>query len=213
MATRQALKSESHRRIIDAAERLFRVRGFARTGIDAVMRAADLTGGSFYAHFPNKDALVDAVFDAALEGSLARLFQGTEGLEGRERVATVARRYLSRSHRDHPELGCPLPVVLPEVPEAGEMTRENTAEYSAQLIAEFTASLPEGTSATARQRGIALVALMIGGVGLSRAIKGHPLSDEILAACRAIVDEWVDMESPGGRTTSVPAVGEGTEQR
>src|SRR5476649_2619765 len=46
------------------AARLFRLRGYAGTGIDNIMLAAGLTRGAFYAHFRSKDELFAEVIRA-----------------------------------------------------------------------------------------------------------------------------------------------------
>src|SRR5271156_2267449 len=49
----------AHReRILAAAARLFRVRGFEDVTVSEVMKEAGLTHGAFYGHFPSKEALI-----------------------------------------------------------------------------------------------------------------------------------------------------------
>jgi TetR/AcrR family transcriptional repressor of nem operon len=45
-------------RILEAASRLFREKGFDGVGLNAVMQAAGLAQGAFYSHFRSKDELV-----------------------------------------------------------------------------------------------------------------------------------------------------------
>src|ERR1700761_6568220 len=47
----------NHRKIVAAAGNLFRSRGYDAVGIADVMKAAGLTQGGFYKHFPSKEAL------------------------------------------------------------------------------------------------------------------------------------------------------------
>ena len=51
-------KERTHGRIVEAASRLFKQGGFVGVGVDAVMKAAGLTPGGFYAHFPSKEVLL-----------------------------------------------------------------------------------------------------------------------------------------------------------
>jgi TetR/AcrR family transcriptional regulator, transcriptional repressor for nem operon len=44
-------KAKTRRRILSAAARRFRERGYRGAGVDEVMRSAGLTAGGFYAHF------------------------------------------------------------------------------------------------------------------------------------------------------------------
>ena len=57
-----AEKQKSHERILDAAARLIRERGIEATSVADVMKAAGLTHGGFYKHFPSKRALVAEAF-------------------------------------------------------------------------------------------------------------------------------------------------------
>src|SRR3954453_19093755 len=50
--------AQNRRRILDAASRLFRAKGFDAVSVAEVMKAAGLTHGGFYGHFASKDDLV-----------------------------------------------------------------------------------------------------------------------------------------------------------
>ncbi len=52
--------AERHERILQAASRMFRERGFQDVTVAEVMKAAELTHGAFYSHFESKDALMAA---------------------------------------------------------------------------------------------------------------------------------------------------------
>lgn len=82
------------------------------------MEAAGFTAGGFYAHFPSKSALLAEAPRLSLGSCRARLFAGLEDLDGVEWLSAVVGRYLSRSRRDDPATGWPLPAL------AGEVSRE-----------------------------------------------------------------------------------------
>jgi len=63
--------AENRRRIVDAAGRLFRDKGFDGVGVDAIMKSAGLTHGGFYGHFDSKEALAAEASAAALRGNAA----------------------------------------------------------------------------------------------------------------------------------------------
>ncbi len=181
-ATPAGKRAASRARILDAAAAAFRGRGYAATGVDAVMAAAGLTHGGFYAHFPSKgDLLRAAVAHSTRPGGNAML-DAVAGLSGEAFIATTIARYLSMAHRDHPETGCPLPTIAAEVPrlEAG-LTPAVSAPLSglAQLIRRH---LP-GPADTAPARAQALVALLVGGVVTARALPAAQ-ARPWLAACR-----------------------------
>ncbi len=55
--------------LVDAGRRLFGERGFAATSVDDLSRAARVTTGALYHHFPTKTALFETVF-LAVHGEL-----------------------------------------------------------------------------------------------------------------------------------------------
>ena len=54
-------------RILQAAYRLFRQRGFTRVNVDEIAAAADVTKRTLYSHFESKDALLAEVLRAQHE--------------------------------------------------------------------------------------------------------------------------------------------------
>ncbi|SDG55848.1 transcriptional regulator, TetR family [Lentzea fradiae] len=58
---------ESRRRILDAAEELFAERGFERTSFVDIAKRSGISRGSIPWHFKNKDGLVMAVVERAVE--------------------------------------------------------------------------------------------------------------------------------------------------
>jgi AcrR family transcriptional regulator len=57
------VRTDTHDRLLDTADRLFYDQGVTATGVDAVVRAAGLTKPTLYAHFPSKSALLAAALD------------------------------------------------------------------------------------------------------------------------------------------------------
>jgi AcrR family transcriptional regulator len=61
--SRKAEQAEqTRRRLIKVATGLFAVRGYEDTPIEEVLRVAGVSKGALYHHFPNKEALFEAVF-------------------------------------------------------------------------------------------------------------------------------------------------------
>ena len=52
--------------IVAAARELFGEHGYEGTSIDAILKATGIARGALYHHFPNKEALFDAVLDAEI---------------------------------------------------------------------------------------------------------------------------------------------------
>ena len=180
-------KARGRAEIVAAAGRLFRAEGFAATGVDGLMKGAGRTAGTFYSYFSSKNSLFGAVLAASIEETQSSLLAGLEGLSGDAWVAEVARRYLSRAHRDDPAQGCAMPGLAAEVGRAPEETRALFEDHVKAFVARIAENLGETTGATPlseEDRALALVALFVGGIVLARAVKSKGLSDRILLAAR-----------------------------
>ncbi len=106
MGYSQAEKIATHQRIVDIAARRFREHGLDGVSIADLMRKAGLTVGGFYKHFALRDELVREAFEHALPD--------IEGWEASIPVAPkqAMRAYVSQSHRDNVEHGCPISALV-----------------------------------------------------------------------------------------------------
>jgi TetR/AcrR family transcriptional repressor of nem operon len=181
-------KERSHETILDSAARLLRERGINGARVADVMAGAGLTVGGFYAHFASKEALVDETLRRTASELRHSLFRDLDTKPLADRALVVLKRYLSPLHRDRSETGCPFPAVVGEVGTAAPQHRAILGEQVAAMIAgveeQLATAPPPGL--TRRHLAVALVALMYGGLSLARALKGSPLSDEVIKACRAL---------------------------
>lgn len=184
----------NRRAILDAAEHLFRARGVEGVGLVELMKEAGFTQGGFYNHFASKQALANAVVDAALTAEKARLGSDLAQLveNGETPLLRQLDYYFSPGHRDDIARGCAVSAMAPEVARLGEDAQDRFARGLDEAFAAFGALLPQAESLAAgapgeRQRAIGLYCEMVGALILSRAVSaGAPaLSAEILAAARS----------------------------
>jgi TetR/AcrR family transcriptional repressor of nem operon len=100
-------------RIVEAASGLFRAHGIEAVGIADVMKAAGMTQGGFYKHFPSKDALAaeacELAFAKAAE-NWRRVAQDAAG-DGRDVARAIAAYYLAPKS---PEMTCPMIALAPD---------------------------------------------------------------------------------------------------
>jgi TetR/AcrR family transcriptional repressor of nem operon len=182
-------KAQTHERIIASASQLVRRAGLNATSVPRVMRGAGLTVGGFYAHFRSKRAMDAAVIERAMREVRESWFAGLSDSAGLDWLARAVKRYLSARHRDNVATGCVLPSTISELTRADKATRFAMAaavEQVAQTFADQSAQVEAGArelDMTARERALATLALLVGGLTTARALRGHPLSDELLAAC------------------------------
>lgn len=180
-------KDQSRQRILESAGCHLKESGIAGTSVAGVMDSAGMTVGGFYAHFPSKQALVIEALTSSFRKARDVLHAGLEGKSGSEWVSAVARRYLSRSHRDAPAHGCPLPATAGELARADQSVRDALAVEIDSYVSELEAKLLEAGIDPPRGEALAALSLMVGGLTLARALRGTPLSDEFLGACRSHV--------------------------
>jgi TetR/AcrR family transcriptional repressor of nem operon len=177
-------KQQTRERILQSAGRLLRTRGYAQSGVAQLMGASDLTVGGFYAHFASKEALFGEVLQRSLTDLSSLLLAGLEDVKGVPFVREVARRYLSRAHRDATEHGCALPALLSEVSRQSDETRTAFEGFLLGLLEAIEPHMHESPKLTRADRAIALAALLVGGITFARAVKDKELSDRILLACK-----------------------------
>jgi TetR/AcrR family transcriptional regulator, transcriptional repressor for nem operon len=183
MKPRAAQKADSRRAILQSAAALVRERGAAGTSVQDAMAGAGLTVGAFYAHFADKDELLGRAFDLALDDARGLVEEAAAGARGADALCAVVSRYLSEEHRDDVRRGCPLPAML------GEAARSAPPALRARL-ARGVETMRERVAGTApghidAETALALVALMVGGQIVARAVRGTPVSSRVLAASRS----------------------------
>ena len=171
--------AENRARILDAAGRLFRERGLAGTGVDALSDAAGLTHGSLYSQFGSKERLAEAALQAVMEARAGNSLP-REGETPRDALVRFASRYLTPRHRDAPGQGCAIAGLAGEVPRQGSGLRQTYTAGLRGMIGRLTALLPGRPDPEAE--AMALVALLTGALTLARAVDDPELSDRILEA-------------------------------
>jgi TetR/AcrR family transcriptional repressor of nem operon len=177
-------KEETRRAIVRAAAAAVRAKGPDGVGVAEIMADAGLTHGGFYAHFPNKEALVAAAVDESFGQSARRFAKMTQGMSDAEALSAFVDSYVSVEHRDNPGRGCPLATLSSDLPRQGEIVREAYERGVRGLIGRIAGWLP---SDLPEREGLAasIAAEMAGVVALSRAIADDEDAARLLADARA----------------------------
>jgi TetR/AcrR family transcriptional regulator, transcriptional repressor for nem operon len=181
-------KQATRRKILDAALVVFRREGFEGAGVDAVMAEAGLTAGGFYAHFKSKEALFAEALVDALQN--ARLIRGLddEGTVGPDRIRRIVGKYLSPAHRRFVTKGCPMPPLLGDLARQDEPVRRDFETVLLDVVGSLAPHLAGGEPTTREDHGLSILATLIGGLSLSRAVADDALGERILAACRTMIE-------------------------
>lgn len=178
-------KQESRSRIIRSAAREIRSRGPDKISVAAVMASSGLTHGAFYAHFSSKEGLVaeaieEMFSDARRLGDTLENASLKDVSDARLAFRTYLAAYLSPEHRDGPERGCPLPSLATDMARTGGPAATQFAVGLAQLTSRIAVVLAKIGVRDPSAEANAIIAQMVGAIGLARAVGRGELSDAIL---------------------------------
>jgi TetR/AcrR family transcriptional repressor of nem operon len=167
--------------VLQSAGRLFNRHGFNAVSIDDVMAEAGLTRGSFYCYFSSKsDLYAQSVARVVHEDRENPKANGSE----RARADKIVRDYLSVG--DHEETGDTFPMIgLPnDISRTDRAVRQAFESALKLMIQSFEQAANESTQ-TRRTNALAIAALCVGGMVLSRSIEDRKLADELRGAAKA----------------------------
>lgn len=181
-------QTDQHRIAIEkASSRLFREKGLHGVSVAEVMAAAGLTHGGFYGHFSSKEGLAAVACAKAFESSGTRWDQRFAELPGRsQRRRAYVEGYLATATRDRPGSSCTAAALAGDVARApaGSPVRTAYLDGLKAMAARLASLQDDAGSPAADRRALADVATLVGALLLSRATKGDPISEELLASAR-----------------------------
>ena len=119
---------EKRRAILDAAGALFLERGIAATSIEAVAERASVSKMTVYSHFPDKPALLTAVFERNLKESVLPELAEDGGAPAMERLCEFGERLVGY-------------LTQPEIVRTAAVMAAGAAEFP-ELAAAFYAAGP-----------------------------------------------------------------------
>lgn len=141
---RQQRAAETRQRILDAAARVFAEYGYAAGTTNRIAAAADLSIGSLYQYFPNKDAILSALTDAHVDAGAALLRErAAAGLpESLDDLLRLFVRATIDNHRDDTRLHR---VLFEEAPRSPALLDRlhRTEETLVQAAEELLTQHPE----------------------------------------------------------------------
>jgi TetR/AcrR family transcriptional repressor of nem operon len=178
MARPRKSEGDARERLVEAAGRGFRTGGFGGAGVDALAKGAGLTSGAFYAHFDSKAE----AFRLVVADSLALLRNGVIAFQeryGREWRDPFVDFYLGERMQVALDQACGVPSFSSDVARADDATR---AVYEAELELLVAALAAGFRGAHAKERALALLAVLSGAAAMARAVKDDDIRREILAA-------------------------------
>jgi TetR/AcrR family transcriptional regulator, transcriptional repressor for nem operon len=191
-------KQATRKRIVSAAAKAFRRQGIADVGVAEVMQSAGLTHGGFYSHFDSKDDLIAEALDYA--GAEAFEF-ATKGQSAsvENTLLAHASAYLSVPHLTHPERGCPIAALGPELSRGSQNVRRTLGSGIRERLERLGELDKHGTDREAKRRAAGVFACMVGGMVLARAMKESDAAT-FLSDCREFLSKALARDNGGKET-------------
>jgi TetR/AcrR family transcriptional regulator, transcriptional repressor for nem operon len=162
-------KAKARKALVEAGARSLKTCGFNGIGVDGLAAAAGVTSGAFYSNFPNKEAMLEAVVDAFVGEPFLSDTDSVTAAEGRSLLESLVEDYLSIHHSADPAEGCVMPALSADVSRAQPSVQEAFERKISALAMRF-ASLLDGDPSDRERRAWSIVALMVGGIAISRAM-------------------------------------------
>lgn len=181
MRVSRAQFQENREKILEAAARLFRERGFDQVGVAEVMQAAGLTHGGFYGHFKSKDDLIAQATGEASEPIVERWGQIVDE-QGEAALKTLAGVYLCEAHLKNPGSGCIVATLGPEMARQPGAARAALTRSVQKLVAIVQRAAPGRTEAEKRRKALTAYSSWIGALVLARLSDDEAFAKEVLEA-------------------------------
>ena len=192
-------KQKTRERILDAASLAFREQGIEQTSVADVMRRAGLTHGGFYAHFKSKEELVaESVRHASQQ--VSKIFDTPAGNKSAQPdLLKISAAYMSLPHMMHPERGCPVAALGPELLRAGaKVTKAVSKEISARLERLYEKTDPGLAPEIRKRQATGALACMVGAQILARALDDQA-GEKFLEACQAFLCDALTADARASR--------------
>jgi TetR/AcrR family transcriptional repressor of nem operon len=148
-----------------------------------MMKASGLTVGGFYKHFRSKDELLA---DAIVQGfsDSEKFYISLQNMPREDRWKEIVRWYLSSEHCDHPDTGCPVAALAPEIARAKLSIRKRIASRIKERADRWMEFMP-GLTATDRERNFFVIfSAMVGAVSVARILTEPADRQRVLASVR-----------------------------
>ena len=144
------------------------------------MRDTGLTHGGFYKHFGSKDELLVESLKEAFREIEETLVTAAEKAPPGEAWKAVVKTYLHPEFCEHPERGCPLAALAPELSRADKAMKPHIVAELVNYKDKMVPFMPGRRTADKERAFFAIFSTMIGAIELARMLPS-PARDKVLA--------------------------------
>jgi TetR/AcrR family transcriptional repressor of nem operon len=184
MRYRPEHKAEVHRDIVKDASRRVRAEGLSGVAVAAVMRDTGLTHGGFYKHFENKDELLLESLSDAFRDIGDTLVRAAEQSHHEAAWKAIVKTYLSLEFCEHPERGCPLPALGPELTRVNQKMRRQILPQLVNYKDRMVPFMPGLRTADKERAFFVIFSTMVGTIEIARMLPEPVMREKVLSASR-----------------------------
>lgn len=166
------------------ASRRVRAEGLSGAAVATVMKDAGLTHGGFYKHFGSKD---DLLLESLREGFREiedTLAHAAEESPTGEAWKAIVKTYLSLELCEHPERGCPLAALSPDLARADKRIKPQIVAELVNYKSRMLPFMPGERTADKERAFFAIFSTMIGAVEIARLLPDRAMREKVLAGAK-----------------------------
>jgi TetR/AcrR family transcriptional repressor of nem operon len=184
MRYRPEHKGEVHQKIVKDASRRVRAEGLNGAAVAAVMRDTGLTHGGFYKHFDSKEELLLESLSAAFRDIGDTLVRVAAKSHPEPAWKAIVKTYLSQEYCDHPERGCPLPALAPELTRVDPKMRRRVLPQLVNYRDRMLPFMPGRRTADKERAFFTIFSTMVGAIEIARMLPEPAMREKVLSAAR-----------------------------
>ena len=181
----QEHKAEVHRKIVKDASRRVRAEGLNGAAVAEVMSDTGLTHGGFYKHFESKDELLLESLSEAFRDIGDTLVRAAEQSPRHGSAwKAIVKTYLSLEFCDHPEHGCPLPALAPELARVDQKMRRRILPQLVSYKDRMVRFMPGRRAADKERAFFVIFSTMSGAIEIARLLPESAMREKVLSIAR-----------------------------
>ena len=177
-------KTRIHRRIVNNASRQLRAKGLNGPAVTTLMKASGLTHGGFYRHFGSRDDLVIEAIEESLQELRDRLITAAKEVEPGEGWKAMVRSYLSLERCDHPDDGCPIAALAPDIARTRSAVKQRSSAAILKFRQELLPYMPGKDAEERTTNFLVILSSMVGTIAIARTMPDPAVRQRILNCVR-----------------------------
>jgi TetR/AcrR family transcriptional repressor of nem operon len=184
MRYRAEHKAEIHQKIVKDASQRVRSEGLNGAAVAAVMRDTGLTHGGFYKHFASKDDLLVESLREAFQEIEDTWTRAAKQSSNKPAWKAIVKAYLSPEHCEHPEHGCPLAALGPELARVDKSMKPEIVAELVKYKSQMQPFMPGRRTEDKERAFFAIFSTIIGTIQIARILPDPAIREKVLASAR-----------------------------